>query len=1052
MELTRLVHKEPRQDLEKQSPHHNGNILNHCPDTAVQCDAKSVNQSAVLTNANYNSIDDVDEDDKEKIIKRTSTGHGFDSSSDRRKRRKISVEADCHSEQQTLNFRGQNSTSDYDQMNVDLLTKPIVSDAKTNSKPTQENSGTPKKRRGRPPKPAMTQEQFVAANDKALLGEDDKARTTMLRSPSNPTRLPGRNSLRINSAGQLSPRNSRTTDTTSPTNSKRKAAVKGGRKMTLKNGKFAQSLVVVLRYLPGSPTPDSTGARVQSILLEPSKSKMHNEPNEMVSRLPPEANGALKTTHPFFLGKRGLPTSNSTSDNQTLSDANCRVDNQTASENSKPVAWKDIVFKSNRPPSSKELRLEKAPWPPTAYQHVQVSGEEPLTVPLQAQRQEKKKNKIRFVSVAESENVMNIFGKRLLRMKDLRASICLPQRLYLSRKDALAKLATNCGQASNVPAIEAVRQRVLAGHSAFDRAEAASPVGWNQQYSPSTWAEVLQPSCDLLYDWLKSLAVHTIKQGFDESQPKRPVKRRKRLKKKDDDLVDFIVSDEEETEAKKVKNAILIVGPNGCGKTAAVYAVAKQLGFEVFEIHPGMRRSHKDIIDKVGDMVQNHMVQRGQTVSRDSSVGRDMDNASGQDNRQQPLVASIFAQNHRNKLLDVPKTNTVLPAKQEQKQSLILFEEVDHLFEDDRGFWSGVQGLIQNSKRPVVLTCNTLPDVPLDELDLHHILTFTIPPAEVVVPYLTLIAAAEGHIIDPKAIEALYHSKNDDLRATITNLDFWCQMTVGSEKGGLDWYPSTSEKSQKAPGEGNFRTFSENTFQQGLDQVPTKLSDLEDELQYAEECFDIPPDDFFASLASSAKNKGTEETMTILNQIEYRSDGDMIHSSAKQKVYVQLYGMENDLSEGIGRDRMIRVLNSVRDSPRHHVNYDCLFPLAVERPVFPPSQGRLAPSLDLPRSTLAEDVAPYVRSIALFDQRLEQTREELFSSQGKKNRTTRAARAAAEGGDKASTRRERWFPKDLDLQAVQATGNSWPQWHEGQVPTEESSSSPAESVENLIEA
>lgn len=77
---------------------------------------------------------------------------------------------------------------------------------------------------------------------------------------------------------------------------------------------------------------------------------------------------------------------------------------------------------------------------------------------------------------------------------------------------------------------------------------------------------------------------------------------------------------------------------------------------------------------------------------------------------------------------------------------------------------------------------------------------------------------------------------------------------------------------------------------------------------------------------------------------------------------------------------------------------------------------------------LAYDIAPYVRSIASYDLELERQRDEVFSSQGKKTRTTRAARAAAEGGDKASTRRERWFTGNLDLQAVLATGNNWPQW------------------------
>lgn len=39
-------------------------------------------------------------------------------------------------------------------------------------------------------------------------------------------------------------------------------------------------------------------------------------------------------------------------------------------------------------------------------------------------------------------------------------------------------------------------------------------------------------------------------------------------------------------------------------------------------------------------------------------------------------------------------------------RTLILFEEIDVLFDDDRGFTSAVISLMQRSKRPIVLTCN----------------------------------------------------------------------------------------------------------------------------------------------------------------------------------------------------------------------------------------------------------------------------------------------------------------------------------------------------------
>lgn len=77
----------------------------------------------------------------------------------------------------------------------------------------------------------------------------------------------------------------------------------------------------------------------------------------------------------------------------------------------------------------------------------------------------------------------------------------------------------------------------------------------------------------------------------------------------------------------------------------------------------------------------------------------------------------------------------------------------------------------------------------------------------------------------------------------------------------------------------------------------------------------------------------------------------------------------------------------------------------------------------------AEDLAPYVRAIVAFDLRLERTRHELSGSLqdddgrgSKRVRTTRASRAALEGGSKATTRRERWFPGRLDTANILATG------------------------------
>lgn len=87
-------------------------------------------------------------------------------------------------------------------------------------------------------------------------------------------------------------------------------------------------------------------------------------------------------------------------------------------------------------------------------------------------------------------------------------------------------------------------------------------------------------------------------------------------------------------------------------------------------------------------------------------------------------------------------------------------------------------------------------------------------------------------------------------------------------------------------------------------------------------------------------------------------------------------------------------------------------------------------SFDRPFGILTTDLAPYVRSIAAYDERLEARRLRLSgllsagggAGSGKRVRTTRASRSALEGGKRETTRRERWFGKRLNLDLVLATG------------------------------
>ena len=96
------------------------------------------------------------------------------------------------------------------------------------------------------------------------------------------------------------------------------------------------------------------------------------------------------------------------------------------------------------------------------------------------------------------------------------------------------------------------------------------------------------------------------------------------------------------------------------------------------------------------------------------------------------------------------------------------------------------------------------------------------------------------------------------------------------------------------------------------------------------------------------------------------------------------------------------------------------------------AKGPQLSTFDGSLSIITEDLAPYVRTIVSYDLRLKEQRRQLSSSlaqpgrNSKRQRTTRASRAALEGGSKAYTRKERWFPDNTNLDLVlQSGGKGW---------------------------
>ncbi|CAK3812357.1 Telomere length regulation elg1 [Lecanosticta acicola] len=689
------------------------------------------------------------------------------------------------------------------------------------------------------------------------------------------------------------------------------------------------------------------------------------------------------------------------------------------------------------------------------------------------------------------------------------------------------------------PSLQRLYDRIPTTMTAFDDVKGEN-LCWTQKYAPAATLDVLQPGNEMavLRDWLKSLAVRSVEGSV--AVPNKSVsskvsdkpKGSKKRKSKADEMEDFLVdSDEDVTEmselpldgehestssdARKVQrsivqvvqngtklaNAVLLSGPSGCGKTAAAYAVAKELGFKVFEIGPSERRSGKDVIDRVGDMTENHLVKHhgteepGEQSSTEEPGKNDEAFQKDLESGRQGKMSSFFKSKAKPKQVEPKNTlkekklravqDAIKKQPRDQQQSLILLEEVDVLFKDDKDFWSTVLRLITTSKRPFIITCNDEDLVPVQAISMHAILRLTPPPVELATDYMLLLAAAEGHLLKREAVASLYQQHGSDLRASISELNFWCQMGIGDPRGGLSWiyqrYPAGSDLDSHGQ---RLRTVSDGTYEQrSKASAPSK--DAEETSLWTWNEFRpqrttaLRVDDLLHKAHESISSTNRQQSFEALKQFshltETMSAADAITangipgSAALDPTQPELPEKARaNYIEGMAlmqTDECVDYMNFAKHlytamTLLAHRNYDgsealgsdsrvahdgglsrhafaCFDAIAVPKELSATGSGLVQSVFDGPLETITLDLAPYVRAIVYSDQAREQMRDRLnlLTSDGrraKRARTTRAARSALEGGQRATTRREKWFPNDLHVDSVLATGGKdWPRFSNG---------------------
>lgn len=178
---------------------------------------------------------------------------------------------------------------------------------------------------------------------------------------------------------------------------------------------------------------------------------------------------------------------------------------------------------------------------------------------------------------------------------------------------------------------------------------------WTETFKPQKMNQLLihKQNKNDIYNWISN--------SFLKLKSQAPIKNiKQKIKQRRQES--FIVYDyeDEETEEEVYSPFLILQGSCGSGKSTAVFTAMNELDGFVHEINTGQNRGRKDIFANLKELCTTEVV-------RDTK---------------------------------------------EFHRGVILLEDVNVLFEQDKTFWLVVQEVINISKRPIVLTCEEIWNIP----------------------------------------------------------------------------------------------------------------------------------------------------------------------------------------------------------------------------------------------------------------------------------------------------------------------------------------------------
>ncbi|NXN15522.1 ATAD5 protein, partial [Indicator maculatus] len=350
---------------------------------------------------------------------------------------------------------------------------------------------------------------------------------------------------------------------------------------------------------------------------------------------------------------------------------------------------------------------------------------------------------------------------------------------------------------------------------------------WTEKYQPQESSELVgnRKEIERLHSWLKEWKKRA------DWEEKRNQKVEKEDKEHQDSLdsLDFKDSKSDPEEETGLCNTVVITGPPGVGKTAAVYACAQELGFKIFEVNASCQRSGRQILSQLKEATQSHQVDKKGINAHKPCFFNSCSTAKSPKKvyspkkivspRKPPLspkgvgikrslppktLANYFKISSKWKDNDgavTPQKNkgNTQNSHEEKKDaqiksikkevgegepnrksatSLILFEEVDIIFDEDAGFLGAIKTFMTTAKRPVILTTND-PTFSLMFDGCFEEINFKTPSLMNAASYLQVLCLAENLRTDVKDLAALLATNNCDIRQSVLYLQFWVRSGGG---------------------------------------------------------------------------------------------------------------------------------------------------------------------------------------------------------------------------------------------------------------------------------